>query len=211
MSYDLGPVKPWVKAAAYELGTGFGIKTILGVGSRPGPSDHPLGLALDFMTRNGTALAEAARSNARALGVTYVIWNQRIWSVARNSEGWRAMEDRGSDTANHKDHVHVSFTSTAPPGFDPDGSLTDPRRNPGIGPGADPGPGGIPGGRRGGTNPGGGRRGDHAGYFPGGDALDDLTTTATQLALYGAAIGLGVLLIAIGAARTARPIGRNEP
>jgi hypothetical protein len=26
----------------------------------------------------------------------------------RASEGWRYMEDRGSTTANHYDHVHVS-------------------------------------------------------------------------------------------------------
>ncbi|MEP7157788.1 MAG: SH3 domain-containing protein, partial [Chloroflexota bacterium] len=35
-------------------------------------------------------------------------WSQRIWSVQRSSEGWRPMADRGSTTANHYDHVHVS-------------------------------------------------------------------------------------------------------
>jgi hypothetical protein len=28
--------------------------------------------------------------------------------VQRSSEGWRWMEDRGSTTANHYDHVHVT-------------------------------------------------------------------------------------------------------
>jgi hypothetical protein len=28
--------------------------------------------------------------------------------VERSSEGWRYMSDRGSTTANHYDHVHVS-------------------------------------------------------------------------------------------------------
>jgi hypothetical protein len=37
-----------------------------------------------------------------------VIWSQHIWTVQRSSEGWRAMPDRGSTTANHYDHVHVS-------------------------------------------------------------------------------------------------------
>ena len=48
------------------------------------------------------------RAHASELGVSYVIWSQHIWSVERGSEGWRAMEDRGSTTANHYDHVHVS-------------------------------------------------------------------------------------------------------
>lgn len=39
--------------------------------------------------------------------VDYVIWRQRINS--RDGRGWRAMADRGSITANHFDHVHVSF------------------------------------------------------------------------------------------------------
>jgi hypothetical protein len=40
--------------------------------------------------------------------VTEVIWARRIWTVQRNSDGWRSMEDRGSATANHFDHVHVT-------------------------------------------------------------------------------------------------------
>jgi hypothetical protein len=39
-----------------------------------------------------------------------VIWRQRI----NSGTGWRAMEDRGSITQNHYDHVHVSFDETAP-------------------------------------------------------------------------------------------------
>lgn len=39
--------------------------------------------------------------------VDYVIWRQRI--NTRDGRGWRMMEDRGSITQNHYDHVHVSF------------------------------------------------------------------------------------------------------
>lgn len=117
MPYALGPVKDHVRAAAEDIGKKFAIKTVLGVGLRANESDHPLGLALDFMTEKdmakGQALAEYVKSNAQAYGIKYVIWNQKIWSVERAAEGWRSMEDRGSDTANHKDHVHVSF-NTAP-------------------------------------------------------------------------------------------------
>jgi hypothetical protein len=113
--YDgIGPIKPWVQAAADELGTRFGITTIYGFGQRDNASDHPLGLALDFMTRTGQPLADYARANAARLGVHYIIWNQRIWNVDRDAEGWRPMENRGSPTANHQDHVHISFQASGP-------------------------------------------------------------------------------------------------
>ena len=43
-----------------------------------------------------------------SLGVMEVIYRQQIWTVQRSSDGWRPMSDRGSPTANHMDHVHVS-------------------------------------------------------------------------------------------------------
>ena len=72
--------------------------------------DHGAGLALDIMCTGslGDAIAAYVRAHASELGVSYVIWSQHIWTVQRSSEGWRAMSDRGSTTANHYDHVHVS-------------------------------------------------------------------------------------------------------
>lgn len=110
----LGAVKPWVQAAADDIGTRFGISTVGGWGTRPNETDHDDGLALDFMTHDGQALADYARANASRLGVQYVIWNRQIWNRSRDAEGWRAMADRGSPTANHQDHVHVSFQPSAP-------------------------------------------------------------------------------------------------
>lgn len=110
--YNLGPVKPHVAAAANEVGGKFDVSIIYGVGDRPsGDSDHPKGLALDLMCRidQGDAIAQYILANAHRLSITYVIWKQRIWSPGRSKEGWRRMEDRGSVTANHYDHVHVSF------------------------------------------------------------------------------------------------------
>lgn len=79
-------------------------------GIRGGGGNHGQGRALDIMVRGATGdrIAAFLRANARALGVTEVIWEQRIWTVQRASEGWRPMPDRGSATANHYDHVHVS-------------------------------------------------------------------------------------------------------
>ncbi len=80
-------------------------------------SDHPKGLALDLMIPNykssagkalGGNVATWARKNYRSLGIHYVIWNQRIWNIERDREGWRHMASRGNDSANHKNHVHIS-------------------------------------------------------------------------------------------------------
>ena len=108
----LGEVKSWVGDAAQFLGCAFGQPDMLGVGSRGNASDHPDGKALDLMTSDparGDAIAECALANRDELGVTYVIWNQRI----NTGSGWESMEDRGGDTANHKDHVHISFEDSA--------------------------------------------------------------------------------------------------
>lgn len=72
--------------------------------------DHGRGLALDIMVSGATGweVAEFVRANYTDFDVNYVIYEQKIWSVDRSGEGWRSMEDRGSATANHMDHVHVS-------------------------------------------------------------------------------------------------------
>jgi hypothetical protein len=49
-----------------------------------------------------------AQANASRLGIMYIICRQRIWDVRMGSAGWVQMEDRGSITANHYDHVHIS-------------------------------------------------------------------------------------------------------
>ncbi len=108
----LGDVQSWVSDAAQFLGCAFGQPEMLGVGSRGGASDHPDGKALDLMTSDrsrGDAIAECALANADELGVTYVIWQQRM----NTGSGWEAMEDRGGATANHMDHVHISFDDSA--------------------------------------------------------------------------------------------------
>ncbi|SDB80636.1 hypothetical protein GA0111570_102427 [Raineyella antarctica] len=82
-------------------------------GARPGdPGEHGTGNAIDIMISGDRGLAIAAymRANASRLGVTEVIYQQKIWTVQRSSEGWRPMSDRGSTTANHYDHVHVSVS-----------------------------------------------------------------------------------------------------
>lgn len=105
----LAGVKSWVATAGTDLRCIFGVKTLGGRGSRSNVSDHPRGLAIDFMTAgsNGDQLADYALKYKDELKVKYVIWKQRI----NYGSGWRGMENRGSATANHFDHVHISFTS----------------------------------------------------------------------------------------------------
>ncbi len=77
---------------------------------RGGGGDHGIGKAVDIMVsgERGWQVAEFVRRYYSELGVSYIIYSQQIWSVERGGEGWRGMEDRGSATANHYDHVHVS-------------------------------------------------------------------------------------------------------
>jgi len=85
---------------------------VSGWGGSSGSGDHGAGRALDIMSSGslGSAIANYVRSQASSFGVSEVIFAQRIWTPLRGSEGWRAMEDRGSGTANHDDHVHVSVS-----------------------------------------------------------------------------------------------------
>lgn len=77
---------------------------------RGGGGDHGSGRAVDIMVSGarGWEVANFVRENYAVLGVSYVIYSQCIWSVERGGEGWRGMSNRGSATANHYDHVHVS-------------------------------------------------------------------------------------------------------
>jgi len=73
-------------------------------------SEHSTGHALDIMVSGaeGQEVADWLHANYKKLGISQLIWSQHIWTVQRSSEGWRYMPDRGSVTANHYDHVHVT-------------------------------------------------------------------------------------------------------
>jgi hypothetical protein len=55
-------------------------------------------------------------ANARRLGVMYVIWNNKMWSSYRTSEGWRPYSTCATtpsaayDTACHRNHIHISLS-----------------------------------------------------------------------------------------------------
>jgi len=83
---------------------------ITSYGTWRGDGEHGQGRAIDIMVSGETGwdVANFLRENYSALGIEYIIYAQHIWSVERGGEGWRGMSDRGSTTANHYDHVHVT-------------------------------------------------------------------------------------------------------
>ena len=83
---------------------------ITSYGTFRGDGEHAQGRAVDIMISGATGwdVANFVRSHYSELGVEYIIFSQNIWSVERGGEGWRGMSDRGSTTANHYDHVHVT-------------------------------------------------------------------------------------------------------
>jgi Peptidase family M23 len=105
----------------------FGSHTYLGLGERSNnpTSDHPTGRAVDVMIEQwqtpagraeGWRIARWVADHAAQLGVTYVIFDARIWSTDRAGEGWRPYRHPsgdGSPTALHRDHVHVSVSGNA--------------------------------------------------------------------------------------------------
>lgn len=80
-----------------------------------GISEHSEGRAWDWMVDSRKASERAAAAdflawvtanhgeNAKRLGIMYMIYNQKIWGVYRESDGWRA-------SYGHLDHVHISFS-----------------------------------------------------------------------------------------------------
>ncbi len=110
-------------------GTSYGVARSCGSDG----SEHYEGRAVDWMVskRKPAQLAQARSlidwllkpdaagrpyANARRLGVMYLIWDDRIWGSYRAGDGWRPYStcarrpEPASDTACHRDHVHISLS-----------------------------------------------------------------------------------------------------
>ena len=117
-------LRPWVRGSAARYLVPGDVLVDPGLA---GKAEHPLGRACDgtFGNSIGTAATGPAletgwtvttwlKDNAQALGVQYLIWQGRIWSVARSDEGWRpygggGMHDPGDVTGGHYDHLHITI------------------------------------------------------------------------------------------------------
>ena len=111
---------PHTKKMKVALAKKFGIKSfsLFRAGDDDGTGHgHNSGMAVDFMvpvnSAQGDQLAEYLTKHMDELGVYYIIWKQKYYMTQNNIYGpantWNIMPDRGGVTANHYDHVHVSF------------------------------------------------------------------------------------------------------
>ena len=111
---------PHTKKMKVALAKKFGITSfsLFRAGDDDGTGHgHNSGMAVDFMVPVGSVqgdqLAEYLTKNMNELGVYYIIWKQRFYMPQNNIYGpantWNLMPNRGGVTANHYDHVHVSF------------------------------------------------------------------------------------------------------
>ena len=109
-------LKPQAEAFRQEIAAKFGITNIGGY-RKGDPEDHGQGLAVDVMVPTsselGDQVAQYAIDNMDRAGISYIIWKQQFYMPVNNIYGpantWNQMPDRGGDTANHYDHVHISF------------------------------------------------------------------------------------------------------
>jgi hypothetical protein len=98
---------PDVRPVIKEIVETFDVPTVY---TRPdhSPSQER---AADFMVyedkAKGDAVAQYVIDNASRFRVEYLIWQQQIYIISNGY--WEPMEDRGSPTANHMDHVHVAW------------------------------------------------------------------------------------------------------
>ena len=111
---------PHTKKMKVALAKKFGITSfsLFRAGDDDGTGHgHNSGMAVDFMvpvnSAQGDQLAEYLTKHMDELGVYYIIWKQKYYMAQNNIYGpantWNIMPDRGGVTANHYDHVHVSF------------------------------------------------------------------------------------------------------
>ncbi|OZF41287.1 MULTISPECIES: M23 family metallopeptidase [Nocardiaceae] len=117
------------------------IKTIGGWRPYDTYDDHPSGRAADIMIPDydtgagkelGDRVVEYLMANKTELHIEYIIWRQTYIPADGSSN---QMEDRGSPTQNHFDHVHVTTVG---------GGMPDALTNYGPAPGAAGSPGAVP-------------------------------------------------------------------
>ncbi len=122
----MGDVSRSARKASETIYKLFGTPYEIG-GRRNDPgSDHHTGNAIDVMTgpygdsarqssrrKRGDSIASYFMANARKNNIKYIIWRQHIWYPPYRGRGnqWKKMGNRGDNTQNHYDHVHISFMS----------------------------------------------------------------------------------------------------
>ncbi|WP_142927423.1 tape measure protein [Mycobacterium marinum] len=103
-----GALTPRAAALRSLISQMFGVTNIGGYRPPDGFNEHSSGEALDIMVGDNAALGDQInqflQSNAGPLGLEYSLWQQQQWTPG---QGPTPMENRGSGTQNHRDHVHA--------------------------------------------------------------------------------------------------------
>ncbi|NMO00834.1 hypothetical protein HH308_06355 [Gordonia sp. TBRC 11910] len=115
-------LQPGARRLGRIISQKFSINDIGGYRAPDGYNEHSTGRALDVMvgddTAKGNEVKDFVLQNAKNIGLKWAIWQQTMWYPDGSSS---PMEDRGSPTQNHMDHVHVFLDESAN-----SGSATDP-------------------------------------------------------------------------------------
>lgn len=114
----MGPVATATSLRAREIviaaaQAGHTLKYVWGYDPNTSNTEHHSGLAIDLMVFSdkvaGDWVYNYLWANRVRLRVKHIIWQQSITSTVVQPGNRRPMEDRGSPTNNHRDHVHVMF------------------------------------------------------------------------------------------------------
>lgn len=109
----LNPGADWLRTQIMQ--TYPQISTIGGKRSEDGYGEHSSGNAIDIMIpdysgagkQTGDQIASWIAKNRDAIGADGMIWRQTSFGYGGDWSTGKQMADRGSDTQNHMDHVHV--------------------------------------------------------------------------------------------------------
>ena len=113
-------VQKWVDALDEYMGGGLSFGTYPGHSPPEGPTQ-----AVDTFTEDslsGYAVQDKicafamddGYANVKLYGIRYIIRRHCIWNIERAGEGWRDQGVTGNRTADHMDHVHMTFYADAP-------------------------------------------------------------------------------------------------
>ena len=124
------PLQPMTRSMIRDVEERFG-SSISGVGgSRAGSIGHSAGLAADFMIKDyasaegiqaGDRIAGYLVENHERLGISYLIWRDKLWLAEDgqwgpySTSGWgkHLASSRGwNDTTRHMDHVHAEISAS---------------------------------------------------------------------------------------------------
>ena len=86
--------------------------------------DHPSGRAVDLMIPDyqsssgkefGWTVARWLQAHQKQLGINYLIFDNKIWNIERDDDGWRTYRanGQGDDSSLHYNHVHVTVYGNA--------------------------------------------------------------------------------------------------